>query len=55
VLFCKSDLAEVTSALNLQDNTPSFFLLDKQGKIIYRTTGAFTEKKFDEIDEKIEM
>jgi hypothetical protein len=55
VLFCKSDLAEVTTALNLQDNTPSFFLLDKQGKIIYRTTGAYTEKKFDEIDEKIEM
>jgi hypothetical protein len=55
VLFCKGELAEVTTALGMQnDNTPYFFLLDKDGKIIYRTTGAFSEKKFDEIDDKIE-
>lgn len=55
VLFCKGDLSEVMTALHIQnDNTPYFFLLDPEGKIIYRTSGAFSEKKFDEIDEMIE-
>ena len=55
VLFCKDDLAEVTTTLHLNDdNTPYFFLLDKDGTIIYRATGPFSEKKFDEIDDKIE-
>ena len=55
VLFCKGDLAEVSAALNIQnDNIPYFFLLDMQGEIIYRTTGAFSEKKFDEIEDMIE-
>lgn len=55
VLFCKSDLTEVTTALHIQnENVPYFFLLDTEGKIIYRTSGAFSDKKFDEIDEMIE-
>jgi hypothetical protein len=55
ILFCKDDLAGVMTALHIQnDNTPYFFLLDQEGKIIYRTSGAFSEKKFDEIDEMIE-
>ena len=55
VLFCKGDLTEVTTALHIQnENSPYFFLLDPEGKIIYRTSGTFSEKKFDEIDEMIE-
>jgi hypothetical protein len=55
VLFCKSDLADVSAALNLDDdNTPYFFLLDKEASIIYRATGPFSEKKFDAIDDLIE-
>jgi hypothetical protein len=55
VLFCKGDLTEVTTALHIQnENAPYFFLLDPEGKIIYRTSGTFSEKKFDEIDEMIE-
>jgi hypothetical protein len=55
VLFCKGDLTEVITALHIQnEDIPYFFLLDTEGKIIYRTSGAFSEKKFDEIDEMIE-
>ena len=55
VLFCKGDLTQVMTALHIQnENAPYFFLLDPEGKIIYRTSGAFSEKKFDEIDEMIE-
>jgi len=55
VLFCKSDLEEVTTALQIMDDhTPYFFLLNAEGKIIYRTSGSFSEQKFDAIDDKIE-
>lgn len=55
VLFCRDELTDVLSTLNVQnDNTPYFFLLDSEGEVIYRTTGAFTEKKFEEIDDMIE-
>ena len=55
VLFCKDELAEVSTALDMKnENTPYFFLLDTEGKVIYRTTGAFSESKFDAIDDLIE-
>lgn len=55
VLFCNSDLGEVSAALHLQnDDTPYFFLLDTMGNVVYRTSGAFTEQKFDALDDKIE-
>ncbi len=55
VLFCNSDLGEVSTALHLQnDDTPYFFLLDTMGNIVYHTSGAFTEQKFDALDDKIE-
>ena len=55
VLFTQSELKEVSDALQMRsDDIPYFFLLDKDGSIIYRTSGAFTEKKFDDIDEKME-
>lgn len=33
---------------------PYIFVLDKDGKIIYSTSGAFTEDKMDEIEDNIE-
>ncbi|CAN5385579.1 hypothetical protein BH11BAC1_BH11BAC1_04710 [soil metagenome] len=55
VLFCNSDLAEVSTSLHLDnDNTPYFFLLDTLGNVIYKTTGAFSEKKFEDLEEKME-
>ena len=55
VLFCKGDLAEVTQVLGLQnDDSPVFFLLNKDGNIIYRATGAYSEAKMDKIDDLIE-
>jgi hypothetical protein len=55
VLFCKGDLADVSDALGIKnDNTPYFFLLNKEGKIIYRTTGPYSESKIDEIDDLLE-
>lgn len=55
VLFCKEDGKEILAQLNMTDrNTPYFLLLDKDSKIIYRTSGRFTEDKFDAIDDLIE-
>jgi len=55
VLFCKEDGKEILAHLNMSDrNTPYFLLLDKDAKIIYRTSGKFTEEKFDAIDDLIE-
>ncbi|HNP48861.1 MAG TPA: hypothetical protein PKL85_08485 [Bacteroidia bacterium] len=55
ILFCENDLSDVQEKLSMtKDNIPYFFLLDKQGKVIYKTNGAYTDEKYDELDEKIE-
>jgi hypothetical protein len=54
VLFCNEEGKGIIASLNMQKSeVPYFFLLDKDGKIIYRTTGKYTEEKFDAIDELI--
>ncbi len=41
--------------LKLEDKEkPYFYVLDKSGKIIYATSGVYTEDKMDEIEEKLE-
>ncbi|MEO5641853.1 MAG: hypothetical protein ABIQ40_11970 [Bacteroidia bacterium] len=41
--------------LNMDDKKkPYIFVLDKDGKIIYSTSGAYTEDKMDEIEDNIE-
>ncbi|WMJ73448.1 hypothetical protein RCC89_09780 [Cytophagaceae bacterium ABcell3] len=35
-------------------DTPYFFVLDKDGKIIYATSGEFSEDKLDQIEELVE-
>lgn len=55
ILFCKEEGKGIIASLKMQkSDIPYFFLLDKEGKIIYRTTGRFTEEKFDSIDDLIE-
>ena len=55
VLFCKEDGKDIIAKLEMKDrDIPYLVLLDKQGKIIYRTSGKYTDEKFDKIDELIE-
>jgi len=55
LVFCDKGLKEILKPLNMtRDELPYFFFLDKTGKIVYRTSGAFTEDKFDAIDELVE-
>ncbi len=55
VIFSESNTDQLLSALSMTRNeVPYIFLLDKEAKIIYRTNGAYTEEKFDAIDDLIE-
>ncbi|HRH65853.1 MAG TPA: hypothetical protein PLU53_06115 [Bacteroidia bacterium] len=55
ILFCDNDLSAVEEKLNMsKGNVPYFFLLDKSGQIVFRTSGAYSEEKFDAMDDKIE-
>lgn len=55
VLFCDKDGKDLINKLNMERNEiPYFFLLNKEGQIVYRTNGRFTDEKFDAIDELIE-
>ncbi|TND08417.1 MAG: hypothetical protein FD123_2213 [Bacteroidetes bacterium] len=54
VLLYKGDLDAYKKSLKMDDKKkPYIFLLDKTGKIIYATSGAFSEEKMDAIDDKI--
>lgn len=56
ILFCQGNEEEILKKLNmLKSDIPHFILLDKNANIIYRTSGKYTEEKFDAIDELIEM
>jgi len=55
LLFCTENGKEVLAELNMKESSvPYFLLLDKNGNIIYRTSGKYTEDKFDSIDALIE-
>jgi hypothetical protein len=55
VLIYKGNIKEYKEKLNLEaKDTPYFFVLNKEGKIIYTTEGKFTEQKLEEIEDKIE-
>lgn len=54
LVFADKGLKETLAPLNMSnDAIPYFFFLDKDGKIVYKTSGAFTEEKFDAIDELV--
>ncbi|MCW5898210.1 MAG: hypothetical protein KIT10_02985 [Flavobacteriales bacterium] len=52
VLFSKGDVAPLKDAFGMADKgTPYFFVLDGQGRVVYRTEGAFKHDKLDKIEE----
>jgi hypothetical protein len=55
ILFYKGDLKPYKEALDFEKkDIPYFFVLDPQGKIVYATSGKYTEQKMDAVEEKIE-
>ncbi len=48
VLFYKGELKPYKKGLSMNsDHQPYFFLLDKMGKIVYSTSGAYTDEKME--------
>ncbi len=55
ILFYKGELKPYKEALDFEKkDIPYFFVLDADGKILYATSGKFTEKKLDEVEAVIE-
>ncbi|MBX2969060.1 MAG: hypothetical protein KF803_06795 [Cyclobacteriaceae bacterium] len=55
ILFYKGELKTYKEALDFErKDTPYFFVLDKDGKIIYATSGKYTKTKLDQVEEVIE-
>lgn len=51
VLFYKGKLEPYREALDFEKkDTPYFFVLDKEGKIIYATSGSYNQRKLQEIE-----
>lgn len=54
VLFYKGTLKEYKEALNFDGKElPYFYVLDPEGKIVYTTSGRFTQKKMQEITDAV--
>lgn len=54
VLFYKGSLNEYKDALNISDkDLPYFYLLDKEGKIIYATSGIYKPAKLQKIIDEL--
>lgn len=55
ILFYKGELKPYKDALDFEKkDIPYFFVLDAQGKILYTTSGKFTEEKMEKIEEVLE-
>ncbi len=55
LVFAEKGLKETLLPLKMEnESVPYFYFLDKSGKIVYRTSGAFSEEKFDAIDDLVE-
>jgi len=51
VLFYKGNITDYETQLQLLDkNKPYFFVIDTTGKIVYVTSGAYTERKLEKIE-----
>ena len=54
VLFYKGDVTGYEGKLSVIDkNIPYFFVVDTEGKIVYVTSGAYTERKLNKIESLI--
>lgn len=55
VLFYKGELKSYKAALDFEKkDIPYFFVLDPEGKIVYATSGKYSEAKMDAIEEVLE-
>jgi hypothetical protein len=55
ILFYKGELKTYKEALDFEKkDIPYFFVLDPEGKIVYATSGKYTEEKMDAVEEHIE-
>ena len=55
LLYFKGNANDIKKNLDMtQKDEPYLFLLDENGKIVYETSGAYSEKKMIEIEELIE-
>ncbi len=55
ILFYKGELKRFKDELDFEKkDIPYFFVLDQEGKIVFATSGAFSESKLDQIEEVIE-
>jgi hypothetical protein len=54
VLVYKGSIADYKNTLKIDGkDKPYFYILDKTGKIVYVTTGEYTDKKMEEIEDKL--
>lgn len=55
VLFYRGELKTYKESLDFEKkDIPYFFVLDPEGKIVYATSGKYSEEKMEAIEEKIE-
>jgi len=55
ILFYKGDLKTYKEALDFEKkDVPYFFVLDKDGKIVYATSGSYSDKKMKEVEDLME-
>lgn len=55
VLFYKGELKPYKEALDFEKkDIPYFFVLDVEGKIVYATSGKYTEAKMDQVESVME-
>lgn len=55
ILFYKGELKSYKEALDFEKrDIPYFFVLDPTGKIVFATSGAYSEVKLDQVEEVIE-
>ena len=55
VLFYKGEIKTYKDALDFdKKDVPYFFVLDAEGKIIYATTGRYTDAKMEEVEEVLD-
>lgn len=55
ILFYKGELKPYKEALDFERrDIPYFFVLNAEGKIVYATSGAFSDQKLDAIEDVIE-
>lgn len=56
ILFYVGQIASYRETLGLENkDQPYFFVLDKEGKIVYATSGHYTNGKMEEVEEVISM